>query len=116
MSIITNNDLKIMVEVEDLLHRKLVETNGIKDNFKGKDYHYFNEDDEEYNVWVAYWNMVEKFINDKQKANRRSATYNKKNAEYHRLSNNLYNARKRNDTKKIEFYESKLIKLKGDEK
>ena len=96
MSIITNDDLKIMVEVEDLLHKKLEITNGIKDDNNI----IFDENDEEYEIWVKYWNMVEKFIGNKKKANKRSTMYNKKNAEYHRLSNNLYNARKRKDTKR----------------
>ena len=112
MAIITNDDLKIMVEVEDLLHKKLVETNGIKDTFNGEDYHYFDENDKEYEIWVAYWNMVERFINDKQKASKKSAIYNKENAEYHRLSNNLYNAKKKNNAEKIKFYQDKLIELK----
>lgn len=108
MSIITNDDLKIMVEVEDLLHKKLEITNGIKD----KNDIIFDENDEEYEIWIKYWNMIEKFIGNKKKANKRSADYNKKNAEYHRLSNNLYNARKRKDTKRIEYYTEKLDEYK----
>lgn len=108
MSIITNDDLKTMVEVEDLLHKKLEITNGIKD----ENNIIFDENDEEYEIWVKYWNMVEKFISNRKKANKKSAMYNKNNAEYHRLSNNLYNARKRKDTKRIEYYTKKLDEYK----
>lgn len=112
MAIITNEDLKIMVEVEDLLYNKLVKTNGIKENFDGKESYYFNEDDSEYNTWIHYWNMVERFIQDKKKANKKSAKFNKDHAEYHRLSNNLYSARKRKDSEKVEYYTKKLEEYK----
>lgn len=113
MAVITNDDLDTMIEVEDLLHKKLVATNGIKDTYKRKEYYYFDENDKEYEVWVKYWNMVEKFINNKAETNKRSAMFNKKNAEYHRLSNNLYSARKKNDTKRIEYYTKKLEEYKN---
>ena len=59
---ITDEDLSIMCDVEVLLHKKLEETNGIKDTFNGEEYCYFNENDEEYEIWVKYWNIVERFI------------------------------------------------------
>lgn len=113
MAVMTNDDLDIMIEVEDLLHKKLVATNGIKDIYKGEEYYYFDESDKEYEVWVKYWNMVERLINDKKAVSKRSAMFNKKNAEYHRLSNNLYSARKKNDTKRIEYYTKKLEEYKN---
>ena len=112
MSVITNKDFEIMCKVEDLLYKKLKETNGIKDIHNGEEYYYFDENDEEYKVWVEYWNMVERFINYKKKANEKSAKYNKDNAEYHRLSNNLYWARRRKNKEKIEFYTKKLEEYK----
>lgn len=118
MAVITNDDLNLMIEVEDLLHKKLVATNGIKDMYKGKEYYYFDENDKEYEIWNKYWNMVEKFINNKKEVNKKSANYNKNNAEYHRISNNLYNARKRNDKERIEYYTKKMKEYKnkkGDE-
>ena len=59
---ITSEDLNIMCDVEILLHRKLEETNGIKDTFNGEEYCYFDEKDKDYEIWVKYWNMVERFI------------------------------------------------------
>lgn len=108
MAIITNNDFDIMFEVEDLLHKKLEITNGINDNGNI----IFDENDKEYEIWVKYWNMVERFIGQRKQANKRSADYNKKNKEYHRISNNLYWARKRNDKERIELYTKKLEEYK----
>ena len=70
MSTIKNEDLEIMCEVEQLLHKKLEETNGIKDTFEGKEYYYFDKHDEEYEIWIKYWNMVEKFCQQKDLENK----------------------------------------------
>ena len=70
MTTIKNEDLKIMCDVEHLLHKKLEETNGIKDTFDGKEYYYFNENDKEYEIWIKYWNMVERFCQQKDLENK----------------------------------------------
>ena len=70
MTTIKNEDLEIMINVEHLLHKKLEETNGIKDIFNGKEYYYFDENDEEYEIWIKYWNMVERFCQQKDLENK----------------------------------------------
>lgn len=112
MAVITNEDLEIMCEVEHLLHKKLEETNGIKDTFKGEEYYYFNENDKEYEIWVKYWNMVERFCQAKDKSRKKARDFNKNNAEYHRLANNLYWAKKKNDKERIELYTKKIKEYK----
>ena len=112
MAVITNKDLEIMCEVEHLLHKKLEETNGIKDNFNGKEYYYFNENDKEYEIWVKYWNMVERFCQAKDKSRKKARDFNKNNAEYHRLANNLYWAKRKNDKERIELYTKKIKEYK----
>ena len=114
MAIITNKDIKIMVEVEELLHNKLVKNNGIKDIDKnGKEYYYFDENDKEYNIWVQYWNLVEKFIVEKKDrtkiVNNRNKTIYK---ERHKLNNAIsYLRNKKNKTEQdIKQYEELLAK------
>lgn len=114
MAVITNEDLDIMCEVEHLLHKKLEETNGIKDTFRGKDYYYFDENDKEYEVWVKYWNMVERFCQAKDRSRERARKFNKDNKEYHRLNVNLYAAIKRKDKEKEEYWRNKLKEYKND--
>ena len=63
MAILKNEDIRTMVEVEELLHNKLIKTNGIKDT-NGS--YYFDEDDKEYEVWVQYWNLIERIIKNKK--------------------------------------------------
>lgn len=70
MTTIKNEDLEIMINVEHLLHKKLEETNGIKDTFEGKEYYYFDENDKEYEIWIKYWNMVERFCQQKDLENK----------------------------------------------
>ena len=112
MAVITNKDLEIMCEVEHLLHKKLEETNGIKDTFKGEEYYYFNENDKEYEIWVKYWNMVERFCQAKDKSRKKARDFNKNNAEYHRLANNLYWSKRKNDKERIELYTKKIKEYK----
>lgn len=101
MSILTNKDMEIMVEVEELLHKKLVETNAIKDiDENGKEYYYFDENDEENNIWIKYWNLVESLIVNKKK---RTDIVNQKNKtiykERHKINNAIsYLRNKKNKT------------------
>lgn len=67
-----NEDLEIMCDVEELLHKKLVQTNGIKDVYKGKEYYYFNENDKEVDLWDRYWNMIEKLLQRKAESNKKN--------------------------------------------
>lgn len=114
MAIITNKDLEIMIEVEELLHKKLVETNAIKDiDENGKEYYYFDENDKENDIWNRYWNLVEKFIVEKKDrtkiVNDRNKTIYK---ERHKLNNTIsYLRNKKNKTEQdIKQYEELLAK------
>lgn len=116
MAVITNDDIKTMVEVEELLHNKLVKTNGIKDiDNNGKEYYYFDKNDKEYEIWVRYWNLVEKFIQHKKYANKKSNEYNKKNKDYHRIMNNIYANKKSGNVEKLEYWKNEMKKLKESE-
>ena len=116
MAIITNEDLEILIEVEDLLHKKLVETNGIKDIHNGEEYYYFDENDKEYKIWNKYWNIVERFCQARDKSRKKAREFNKNNAEYHRINVNLYSAKKKNDKERIELYSKKLEEYKEKKK
>ena len=113
MAVITNDDIKTMVKVEELLHNKIQKESGIKDIDKnGNEYYYFNENDEEYNLWVKYWNIVEKFIQNKRYASKKSNEYNKRNKEYHRIMNNICACRKSGNLERVAYWENELKKMK----
>lgn len=103
MSILTNKDMEIMIEVEELLHKKLLETNAIKDIDKnGKEYYYFDENDKENEIWTKYWNLVERLIINKKNRtniiNQRNKTIYK---ERHKINNTIsYLRNKKNKTEK----------------
>lgn len=51
---IKNNDIDIMIEVEELLHKKLEETEEK------------TEDNKNWEIWTQYWNLVERTVKEKQ--------------------------------------------------
>ena len=103
MSILTNEDMEIIIEVEELLHKKLLETNVIKDiDENGKEYYYFDENDKENAIWTKYWNLVERLIINKKNrndiVNRKNKTIYK---ERHKINNAIsYLRNKKNKTEK----------------
>lgn len=114
MAILKNEDLKTMVEVEELLHNKLVETNAIKGvDEDGKEYYYFDENDEESDIWIKYWNLVERLISNKKQiigiVNQRNKTIYK---ERHKLNNAIsYLRNKKNKTEQdVEKLNNLLLK------
>lgn len=109
---ITEKDLELMCEVEHLLHKKLEETNGIKDTFEGKEYYYFDENDKEYDIWIKYWNMVERFCQAKDKSRQKARNFNKNNAEYHRLNVNFYAAKKSGNKERMEYWKNQIKEYK----
>ena len=112
MTTIKNEDLEIMCEVEHLLHKKLEETNGIKDTFNGEEYYYFDENDKEYEIWIKYWNMVERFCQAKDKSRQKAREFNKNNTEYHRLNVNFYAAKKSGNKERIKHWKNKIKEYK----
>ena len=59
---LTNKDMNLLCDIENLLHEKLVQTNGIKEVFEGKESYYFDENDKDYELWVKYWNLKDEEI------------------------------------------------------
>lgn len=51
----------------------------------------------------------------KLEANRRSNAFNKTHKEYHKIINNIYEARKTNNQKRLEYWQNKLKEYKGGE-
>ena len=103
MSILTNEDMEIIIEVEELLHKKLLETNVIKDiDENGKEYYYFDENDKENAIWTKYWNLVERLIINKK--NRNDIVNRKNKTIYkgrHKINNAIsYLRNKKNKTEK----------------
>ena len=81
---ITNDDLKVLIDVEDLLHSKVYD---VKD-----------ADDEEKDLWNKYWNIIEKLCAQKDKKNKinsaRIAEKRKLNKDYARSKKEIENRQK----------------------
>jgi hypothetical protein len=83
VAIIRNEDLKVFVEVEDLLQKKI-------------------SNEKEYALWCDYWNIVERLIVEKKKitnvVNKRNKTVYK---ERHKINNAIsYLRNKKNQSAK----------------
>lgn len=102
MAIVTNEDIKVMVDVEELLHKKLEDTTP-----KG-------EDNEEWEIWTKYWNIVERYITTKKKIANKQNNWNKENREYHRITNNISYAKKRDNKEKEIYWRNKLEEFKKE--
>lgn len=100
MAIVRNEDIKVMVEVEELLHKKLKETTPV------------GEDNEEWEIWTKYWNIVERYIVTKKAIANRQNNWNKNNKEYHRITNNISASKKSGNKEKEEYWRNKLKEYK----
>ena len=98
MAIITNEDIKTMVDVEDLLHSYL-------DRHK--------KDEQGYDVWLRYNTMVEKFIGKKKEIAIKQNEWNKDNREYHNITNRISYYKSKNNGAKVEELRKELETLKG---
>ena len=98
MSVIRNKDIKIMVDVEELLHSKID-----------------NKNDYEYGIWCNYWNLVERFISHKKEVAKKQINWNKNNKEYHRITNNISNNKIRGNKEKEEYWRNKLKEFKEND-
>ena len=90
MAIIRNEDLKVFVDVEDLLQKKI-------------------SNEEEYDLWCDYWNIIEKLIVEKKE---RNIVVNKRNKtiykERHKVNNAISYLRNKknknlNDKRRLEM-------------
>lgn len=98
MAIIRNEDLKVFVDVEDLLQKKI-------------------SNEEEYDLWCNYWNIIERLIVEKKKnteiVNNKNKTIYK---ERHKINNSIsYLRNKKNknqkDIEKLEMLLEKRNKM-----
>lgn len=94
MAIITNKDIKIMVDVEELLHKKI-------------------ETEEEGELWTQYWNVVERMIAKKKEIANKQNNWNKNNRAYHNITNKISYYKSKNNGAKVEELRKELEALKG---
>jgi tRNA A37 N6-isopentenylltransferase MiaA len=96
VAIVTNKDIEVMVDVEELLHKKV-------------------ETEEETELWTKYWNIVERFIVKKKEIAKRQNNWNKNNREYHRITNNISTNKKSGNKEKEQYWRNKLKEFKEND-
>ena len=88
--IMSENRVKMMQEIDD---------NGVC---------YFDEEEITSDDINAYWNIIEKKLQEYDKLKEKSRNYNANNKEYHNLMNKYYYAKKKNNLYLIEKYEKEI--------
>ena len=66
-----------------------------------------------YDDFTSFINFIEKCVQAKKERARKQNERNRNDMEYHRLTNNITNAIKNNDTKRLEKYRKKLEEHKN---
>ena len=111
---ISNKDLETMIKIENLIGVKSKEIFGV-DNVKEVVIKWYDNSETivKASDFADYMNIVEKIINEKKKCTEKSNKYNKEHKEYHRIINNISNARKSGNIEKLAYWESKLEDYKS---
>lgn len=96
MAIIRNEDLKIFVDVEDLLQKKI-------------------SNEKEYDLWCDYWNIIERLIVEKKErtniVNKRNKTIYK---ERHKVNNAISYLRNKKNKNQQDIERLKMLLEKRD--
>ena len=107
MAFMKNEDLEILKDIELYLYNinreSYVEQNGIF-AIKKADI----KDEKALELYFKLYSIIEENSQKRKKLNEKSTEYNKKNKKYHNISNNLYQARKSKNTKRIEYWENEM--------
>lgn len=112
MALCKNEEIKLLIKMENLIG-----TNEELLFGKNKDKVYMVDKAKiSHEDFVDFINLVEQFKNNKSNNNDRQKQWNKDNKEYHNIINNICNARKRKDYKRLEYWNEKLEKLKNNKK
>ena len=108
MALCKNKEIELLIKMENLIgtNEELLFGKN-KDKIYKVDTAKISHED-----FVDFINLVEQFKNNKSNNNDRQKQWNKDNKDYHNAMNNLCNAKKKNDTKRIEKWTRKLEELK----
>ena len=108
---LTNKDISIMVKMENLIgmneKRLFGESKNIPVKMKWAD---GTEYEITYNDFVDFIGLIENQIEIKKQSAKTSAEYHKRDPRRHNITNNIANARKRGDKKKLEYWQNEYNK------
>lgn len=108
---LTNKDINIMTKMENLIgmnERKLFgENKDIPVKMKWAD---GTEYEITYDDFVDFICLIEKQIEIKKQSAKTSAEYHKRDPRRHNITNNIANARKRGDEKKLKYWQNEYNK------
>ena len=111
--VLKNEDINLLIKMENLIGHNgkylFGEDGNKKHNVK---YHNGNEIVIVKGDFINFMELIERALQDKQKANDRANKFNKANKEYHRITCNMSDAKRRGNTERYEYWKQQLVEYK----
>lgn len=98
MSLVKNEELEIIIKMENLIGNSKDKIFGNKEEIKINDTIITLED------FTDFMNIIENLIQEKQKRNKISNDFNKKNKEIHKITNLIAYHKKKGNIDKMNYY------------
>lgn len=111
--VLKNEDINLLIKMENLIgmnEKRLFGKN--KDKKCTVNWYDSTTTTIDFNDFVSFINLVERALQDKQKANDRANKFNKANKEYHRITCNMADAKRRGNTERYEYWKQQLVEYK----
>jgi len=111
--VLKNEDINLLIKMENLIgmnEKRLFGKNNNKQctvNWYDGTTTIIDKDD-----FLDFMALIERALQDKQKASDRANKFNKANKEYHRITCNMAGAKRRGNMERYEYWKQQLIEYK----
>ena len=111
--VLKNEDINLLIKMENLIGMNEKKLFGKNKNKKCTVNWYDNKKKIiDFNDLINFMDLIERALQDKQKASDRANKFNKANKEYHRITCNMADAKRRGDMEKYDYWKQQLIEYK----
>lgn len=111
--IIKNEDINLLIKMENLIginEKRLFGKN--KDKKYTVKWYDNTETIINFDDFISFMNLIERALQDKQKASDKANNYNKANKEYHNITVNMAHYKKKGNIEKYNYWKNKLDEYK----
>jgi len=111
--VLKNEDINLLIKMENLIgmnEKRLFGKN--KDKKCTVNWYDGTTTTVDFDDFTSFMNLVERALQDKQKASDKANKFNKANKEYHRLMGNMCDAKKRGNIEKYNYWKQQLEEYK----
>jgi hypothetical protein len=111
--VLKNEDINLLIKMENLIgmnEKRLFGKN--KDKKCTVNWYDNTTTTIDFDDFISFMNLIERALQDKQKASDRANNFNKTNKEYHRITCNIADAKRRGNMERYEYWKQQLIEYK----